>query len=246
MIYSLLLETCDLIQQKMKSSIIVSEKTSKKDLVTNVDTEIEAFLVSRLKEMYPDSKFLGEESDQDIDLDTGSVWVIDPIDGTNNFVRQRKNFGILIARYEDGIGQEGYMVDVLNKKIYHAIKGQGVTLNNEPYTQVYDDDYDNTLISFSPSFLLKLPNPKNIVESSAGIRYTGSCCIDSINVIEKSLGAYGVRIFSPWDVAPMLIFAEELGLVCLHLDGSPKHIKDKLPFIFGQSQIVNKLIEVIG
>lgn len=243
MIHQLLLETCDLIIEKMNEEVFVSEKTSKKDLVTNVDKEIEAFLTSKLKEIYPDAKFLGEETDQDIDLMTGSIWIIDPIDGTNNFVRQRKNFGILLAHYVDGVGIEGFMVDVIQRDIYHAIKGQGVTLNKEKFSAHYENNYDNSLLAFSADFLLRLPDPRAIIKSTCGLRYLGSCCIEGINVINGAIGAYGIRISSPWDIAPMLIFAEELGLVCLNLDKTPKRIDQESVFVFGQKDVVLKLID---
>lgn len=243
MIHQLLLETCDLITLKMNEELQVQHKTSKKDLVTNVDKEIEAFLVSRLKQMYPNAKFLGEESNHDVDLNQGEVWLIDPLDGTNNFVRQSKNFGILIAYYKDGVGIEGYMVDVLNKKIYHAQKDKGVTLNKQPFERVYDDDFDNTLLSMSADFLVMLKDYKGLIKNSCGIRYNGSCCIDGINVLEKAIGAYGIRISSPWDIAPHLIFAKELGLVCTNLDGSPKELDSNTVFIFGQKQIVDRFLE---
>lgn len=242
-IHQLLLETCDLIEHKMKQTLHVSQKTSKKDLVTNVDKEIEAFLTMRLKELYPQAKFLGEESDQDIDLTQGEVWIIDPLDGTNNFVRQQKNFGILCAYYVDGIGQEGYMVDVLARKIYHGSRGKGVTLNNEPFTIEYQQDFDNSLLSMSSDFLLSLKQPRELVKNSCGTRYIGSCCIDGINVIEGRLGAYGIRLSSPWDIAPILIIAKELGLVCLNLDGTEKELTQKSVFIFGQEQVVLKFLE---
>lgn len=245
MIHQLLLDTCDLIIEKMNEEVFVSQKTSKKDLVTNVDKEIEAFLTSKLKSLYPDSRFLGEESDQAIDLTSGSIWIIDPIDGTNNFVRQKKNFGILLAHYVDGVGIEGFMVDVIKRDIYYAVKGKGVTLNRKPFKADYENNYDNSLLSFSADFLLRIPDPRAILQSTCGIRYIGSCCIDGINVITGAIGAYGIRISSPWDIAPMLIFAKELGLVCLNLDKTPKRLDQESVFVFGQQDVVLKLIDYI-
>lgn len=243
MIHNLLKETCQLIFKKMKNELQVSQKTSHRDLVSNVDQEIEAFLTSELKKLYPDCQILGEESNRDIDLNKGQVWIVDPIDGTSNFIAQGQQFGILLAHYQEGQAIEAYMVDVMKENIYHAIKGQGVTKNKEALKRDYSLPFKQSLLSMSACFFnLYIKDQQKLIRDSFGIRYTGSCAIDGISVIEGWLGAFGIRIASQWDIAPHLLFAEELGLVCINLDGSQRTIDQSSPFIFGQPQIVQTLL----
>lgn len=244
MIHKLLNETFDLILMKMDQKLHISQKSSHRDLVTNVDQEIEAFLSRRLKEMYPECQILGEETDKDIDLNDKQVWIIDPIDGTSNFVAKGQEFGILLTHYQYGKAVEAYFCDVIKRDIYHCIRHQGVTKNHAPFTRDYDLSLKTSLISMSACFFQRHVKHKDqLIKDSLGIRYAGSCAIDGIGVLEGWLGAYGIRIASPWDIAPHLLFAKELGLVCLNLDGSEREIHQDTPFIFGQKEIVETLLE---
>lgn len=243
MIHNLLLETCDLIDHKRQRKITISTKSSHSDLVTNVDQEIEAFLIEKLTQLYPQTKILGEESNFEIDLEHGQTWIIDPIDGTSNFVKQGQQFGILLCQYIDGIAIEAYICDGIKRDIYAVRLGQGVTKNKVKLNPEYNSTFENSLISMSPNFFLKYVKQKEkLIRECLGIRYAGSCAIDGIGVIEGYLGAFSIRIAGPWDIAPHLLFAQELGLVCLNLDGSTHTIDQKSPFIFGQKEIVERII----
>ncbi|MET1138805.1 inositol monophosphatase family protein, partial [Bacillus subtilis] len=73
----------------------------------------------------------GEEGyGEELESDEGTIWIIDPIDGTMNFVHQQRNFAISICIIEDGVGQAGYIYDVIHNELYHALKGQGAFMNN--------------------------------------------------------------------------------------------------------------------
>lgn len=243
MIHDLLLETCALIKEKMNQELEISVKTSHRDLVTNVDQEIEVFLSRRLRAAYPHIKILGEETDKEINLHQGEVWIIDPIDGTSNFIKQRRNFGILLAKTVDGEAIDGYICDVINETIYHGSKGKGVTKDKQPFKKTYDSSLKKSLVALSDGFLLRhVSKPFELIRDCLGTRYTGACSIDGIAVLEGWLGAYGIRISSPWDIAPHLLFADELGLVCLNLDGTKRTIDQDSPFFFGQKEIVEALL----
>src|SRR5690625_2441508 len=83
------------IRAKMNDPLIVTTKSNPKDLVTTVDKETEQFFVENIKHTYPDHLVLSEEGYGDtITSDDHTIWIIDPIDGTMNFVHQRKNFAI--------------------------------------------------------------------------------------------------------------------------------------------------------
>src|SRR5699024_7720009 len=102
------------------------------DLVTNVDKETEIFFYEQIKQYDSSFRVLGEEgfSDDITDL-AGIVWLIDPIDGTMNFIHQKRNFFISIGIYENGIGKLGYIYDVVQDELYYAKSGEGAYFNNQ-------------------------------------------------------------------------------------------------------------------
>ena len=94
------------IRASFESKLKIETKTNANDLVTNMDKDTEKYFVSKIKETFPGHRIFGEEGmgDEIKDLD-GIVWIIDPIDGTVNFVHQQRHFAISLSVYKDGIGK---------------------------------------------------------------------------------------------------------------------------------------------
>ena len=119
----LMWEVRDQTLQLMNDPLAIDTKSSANDLVTNVDRQNELVIRKRLAEIDPESRIVGEEEsfhhqiDQNLD---GHVWIIDPIDATLNFVKQRDHFAIMLALYCDGQPTLGYIMDVMNRRLYHA------------------------------------------------------------------------------------------------------------------------------
>lgn len=119
------------LRESFNKELEIKEKTSRTDLVTNMDREIELFLYEKITAHFPDERILGEESvGHDIQDLEGIVWIIDPIDGTLNFIKQRANFAIMIGIYEDGVGHLGYIYDVVRDELYFAIRHNGAYCND--------------------------------------------------------------------------------------------------------------------
>ena len=98
----------------MTSELIIESKSEANDLVTNIDKETEQFFIQHIKADFPDHRIFGEEGfgDEIKDLN-GYVWILDPIDGTTNFIHQKKNFAISLGIYKDGVGILGYIYNVM-------------------------------------------------------------------------------------------------------------------------------------
>src|SRR5690625_4600573 len=95
-----MLEAGALIREKINDPRKVSTKSNPKDLVTEMDRAVEFFFATKIKEFYPNHLLLGEEGYGDSVINqTDTVWIIDPIDGTMNFVHQKQNFAISIGIY---------------------------------------------------------------------------------------------------------------------------------------------------
>ncbi|MER2064304.1 MAG: inositol monophosphatase family protein, partial [Alkalibacterium sp.] len=99
----------NIIQQE-DAQLEIEQKTSANDLVTNMDKWVEEELVKKIRTTYPEDRILGEEGfgDNINDLD-GTVWFLDPIDGTLNFILQNENYAMMLAVYEEGVPVQSYV-----------------------------------------------------------------------------------------------------------------------------------------
>src|SRR5690625_4428117 len=131
------LEAGRAIREKIDDPLIIETKSNANDLVTTMDKETEQFFAYKIKEKYPQHLLFGEEGYGDeIDSLDGTVWIVDPIDGTMNFVHQKRNFAISIGIYQDGIGEIGLIYDVMADVLYHAQKGNGAYKNELQLNQL--------------------------------------------------------------------------------------------------------------
>lgn len=203
----------------------VSFKSSYKDLVTDMDKRIERYFIEEIRKFYPGEKIIAEEGQGDklTSLEDDTVWFIDPIDGTLNYVFQQDNFAIMVAVYHKGIGMMGYIFDVNKQNMYYAIKEQGVYKNNKRL-ELEKKDYslDSGLVAINSKVVTK-PDYKNIrqgLDQSMGIRMRGSAAHEILGIIEEDIVAYISSSLSPWDIAPGIIMLDELDLKHSRFDGS--------------------------
>lgn len=206
---------------KMGTHLTVAEKTSRRDLVTNVDHSNEDFLVRQIRALDPVAKILAEEGtgDQVTDMN-GHVWIVDPIDGTMNFVHQRNHFAMMVGLYVDGKPTLGYIFDVMANKLYAGGPEVGVTLNGELLAAPADVDLSAGLFGASAPLLIQDRfNMQTIIAKSLGPRIMGSAGIQISQVLAGELVGY-LSYLRPWDFAAGRVLAESLGLVVSRVDGN--------------------------
>ncbi|WP_436670097.1 inositol monophosphatase family protein [Lactiplantibacillus plantarum] len=207
---------------KMGTHLTVAEKTSRRDLVTNVDHSNEDFFVRQIRALDPVAKILAEEGtgDQVTDMN-GHVWIVDPIDGTMNFVHQRNHFAMMVGLYVDGKPTLGYIFDVMANKLYAGGPEVGVTLNGELLAAPADVDLSAGLFGASAPLLIQDRfNMQTIIAKSLGPRIMGSAGIQISQVLAGELVGY-LSYLRPWDFAAGRVLAESLGLVVSRVDGNP-------------------------
>lgn len=225
-------EAADHIRNSFQKELKIKEKTNRKDLVTNMDQETESFLIEKITSHYPNEKIIAEESKYNQTDLNGIVWIIDPIDGTLNFVKQRNDFAIMIAVYEDGVGKIGYIYDVRNDKLYVGIKGKGARCNNRVMEKVDDIPLKDGLVAISGLLLIKGGSRiKRIAEESSGVRVIGSAGIETLYTATGRLAAYVAASLAPWDIAAGKVISEELGLIYTRQDGNPVDLTKKNPVL---------------
>lgn len=204
----------------------ISAKTDRNDLVTQVDREIEDFLAQKLvgATKYP---MLGEESHEPESF-AGRVWVLDPIDGTMNYVATKRDYAISLALVEDGQPLLGIVVDVTKNLFYVAQKGCGVTCNGEPLLDVPQEvSYSDAIIITDLKEMRALPRLQDALVKSRGHRRYGSAALEIVEVACSRAGAFVHLWVSPWDIAAATLVCQELGVKVTRLDGTRLDVREK-------------------
>ncbi|WP_078381042.1 inositol monophosphatase family protein [Sutcliffiella halmapala] len=209
-------EAGERIRTSFSEELLIHTKTSPDDLVTNIDRETEQFFIEKIREAYPDHQILGEEGFGDkLDKLDGTVWIIDPIDGTTNFIHQQRNFAISVAVYEDGIGKVGLIYDVVHDELYHAKIGEGAYLNDLKLPKLEEVAVEQAIIALNATWITenKRIDPNilaPLVKKVRGTRSYGSAALEMAYVATGRIDAYLTLRLSPWDFAAGLIIVNEV------------------------------------
>ncbi|MDT2047492.1 inositol monophosphatase [Priestia aryabhattai] len=221
------------IKASFSRELMIETKSNPNDLVTNMDKDIEQFFISKIKEVFPDHRILGEEGyGEKIETSEGVIWVIDPIDGTMNFVHQQRNFAISVGIFENGVGQAGFIYDVVHDELYHARKGKGAYINDQQLPPLKQVSIEESIVSLNATWVTEnrridpsVLSP--LVTRVRGTRSYGSAAIELAYVASGRLDAYITMRLAPWDFAAGKILIEELGGVVTDLKGKPLDILDR-------------------
>ncbi|MFP5111128.1 inositol monophosphatase family protein [Bacillaceae bacterium C204] len=213
------------IRLSFDKTLNIQTKSNANDLVTNMDKEIEQFFISKIREVYPDHKIMGEEGFGDTlgSLD-GIVWLIDPIDGTMNFIHQQRNFAISLGVYENGVGKIGLIYDVVHDELYHASRGNGAYLNDKPLVPIKETPVKESIIALNATWVMENHRIDHnlmipLVRDARGTRSYGSAALEMVFVAAGRVDAYLSMRLSPWDVAAGAVIIEELGGIVTNLRG---------------------------
>ncbi|AVO02563.1 inositol monophosphatase family protein [Staphylococcus simulans] len=244
----LVIEAGNNIRKMMQQDINIETKSNPNDLVTNVDKATEDFIYNNIMENYPDHQFIGEEGHgrpmSEVEQ-KGIVWVIDPIDGTLNFVHQKENFAISISIYNDGEPYAGFVYDVMNDLLYHAKAGEGAFVNEHPMKPLENSDLNKSLIGINPNWLTKPVIGvifRKVVDEARSCRAYGSAALEMIHVAQGKLGAYLTPRLQPWDYAGALIILNEVGGKGTDLLGNPLSLNQPHSVLVGNQSIHEEIL----
>lgn len=239
------------IVMAIKTELTVQTKSNANDLVTNVDTSIEEFFVHKIQESFPEHKILGEEGyGNKIESVDGIIWIIDPIDGTMNFIHQKRNFYISIGVYEDGVGKLGYLYDVMLDELYYALSGKGAFFNESKLPSLENGKLEEAILGFNPFWISSLyANHQDslnvflsIINDVRGIRSYGSAAMEFAYVATGRMDAYLSLGLSPWDFAGGKVIVESLGGVVSDIRGNPVNILEKGSVLAAKPAVHEKLV----
>lgn len=240
-----IMEAAAKIKQSFKETLDIDVKSGRNDLVTNMDKETETFFVEQIKEHFPEHRLFGEEgmADSVTDLD-GIVWILDPIDGTLNFVEQQRDFAISLAIYEDGVGMLGYIYDVVRDELYFGEKGKGASVNGKSIPKIDATcELQDALLIANLSVTRKYPTMWEAVKASRGLRLHGAASLEYMDVATGRAGAYLSANLAPWDIAAGKIIVEELGGIVTRIDGEKINMLEKGSSIVAAPEIHQTLLD---
>jgi len=196
-------------------NFIVKQKGSASDKVTSMDIAVEKFLKGQLTQLIKNSGFMGEESD-DHEIDNDYVWIVDPIDGTTNFVRDFRASCVSVALMHKGEVVQGVVYNPYCDELYSAEKGKGAYLNKERIA-VSNMPFEKSILltSMHPYYKDKADVLLNFIEEIYPMvddtRRSGSAAIDLCN-LACGRGDMSFKItLSPWDFAASVLIIREAG-----------------------------------
>lgn len=228
----------------------VKEKSSARDLVTVLDSQLERFYRSQIRKYFPHDRILGEEGqgDQAKSLD-GAVWIIDPIDGTLNFVKQRAHYVTMLARYVDGVGQVGVIYALDTGQSLLALAGQGAYLNGQALdltgpSDLAEASLDQVLMSTEALPLDGDLALYQLSKQSLGLRIFGCAGLDAVHLALGRTGLYLNHLY-PWDNAVALILAEVCGFKVTDFQGQPLNLLDRQYVLMAYPKIHDQVLNYL-
>jgi len=202
-------------EEGMRSALRIETKSSPTDLVSQVDREAERMIVERLGGLRPDDAVVGEEGA--LGQGTSGVrWIIDPLDGTTNYVYGYPAYAVSIAVEVQGQPQIGVVCDSSARRLYRAIRGFGAVCDDRPIHVREQPDLATALVATGFSYeAAQRERQGSVVAQVLGrvrdIRRGGTAALDLCHVAAGHVDAYWELDLSPWDYAAGAVIAREAG-----------------------------------
>ena len=204
-----------------------------RDFVTKTDKRVESILIEELSKAKKNFSFLTEESGKIINNDKNKIWIIDPIDGTTNFLHGIPHFAISIALKIDGELISGLIIDPIKNEIFFAEKNDGAYFNNHRIRVSKKNNLDDCLFSSDSNGL------KNIFPK-LNMRNTGCAALDLAYVGAGRLDGYFHNNIKLWDIAAGILIVKEAGG---SINDISKYDDDDINIRAANSNIYTKMME---
>ena len=218
-----------LIRHLNKLDRIKVEKKGHNDFVSEADRAAEAAVIEVIHKHYPDHAILAEESGGQGDSDT--VWVIDPLDGTTNFLHGFPQFCVSVGVRVKGRTEAAAVYDPMRQELFAAARGDGATLDDRKIRVSGRQDLEHALIG--TGFPFRQPDMDmgpylemlgKVVRNTSGVRRPGAAALDLCYVAAGRLDAFWEIGLKAWDLAAGALIIREAGGIVSGLDGSEDYL----------------------
>ncbi|CAJ1073218.1 hypothetical protein L3Q82_021029%2C partial [Xyrichtys novacula] len=234
----------------------VALKSSPADLVTETDQRVERILIAAIRNKYPAHRFIGEESvaaGEPLELTDSPTWIIDPIDGTVNFVHRFPFVAVSIAFAVNKQVEFGVVYSCVEDKLFHALRGQGAYLNGAPLhasgqedisrcvvvTEIGAERDDLSLSTMTSNIFRLLQLPVH------GVRALGTAAVDMCQVATGGADAYYHIGMHCWDIAASALIVQEAGGVVMDTNGSEFDMMSRRVIAASSLSVANSIAQVI-
>ncbi len=195
------------------------------DFVTAADIKAEKTIFEELSKARPGYGFLMEERGAVEGTDKTHRWIVDPLDGTSNFLHGLPHFAISIGLEREGVLVAGVVFNVVRDELFWAEKGAGAYLNDRRLRVAGRNDLRDAVLATGipfngkPGHEVFLREVERVMARTAGVRRWGSASLDLAYVAAGRFDGFWERGLSPWDVAAGAILVREAGGVVNEIDG---------------------------
>ncbi len=214
------------LREHRGAASLVTTKSSPINLVTDIDRGAEALVVDTIQHHFPDHSILAEEGGALLRSRTHR-WVVDPLDGTTNFLHGVPLFAVSVALEVDGRAEAGAVFDPNRDECFTARRGRGATLDGAPLRVSSRTALDESLLATGFPYDVRATASNNLAEHAAFtrrsriVRELGSAAITLAWVAAGRLDGFWELVLGPWDIAAGALLVEEAGGRVTGLDGGP-------------------------
>jgi myo-inositol-1(or 4)-monophosphatase len=220
------------------------------DFVSEIDTQAEREIIDTVHRRYPQHGFLAEESGQS-GVDSEFVWIIDPLDGTTNFLHGYPQFAVSIGVQRRGRMEHAVVYDPMRQELFTASRGEGAQLDGKKIRVSPHIGLERALIGtgfpyranlhWLDSYMAML---KAVMQSTAGVRRPGAAALDLAYVAAGRLDAFWELGLSPWDTAAGTLLITEAGGMVGRLNGG--EYKNEGDIVVGTPKVYAPLLELLA
>lgn len=229
----------------------VRQKGSTQNLVTQADLESEKLICDLIEGAFPNHKLLLEEGQSTGVADDEHLWIIDPLDATNNFAHNIPHFSVSIAYASNGDVKVGVIIDPTRNELFHAVKGGGAFLNGQPIQVTESTRLEESIVGtgfyYDRGTMMKktLDSIHTLFSRNIrGMRRMGSAAIDLSWVACGRFDAFFEYKLEPWDYSAGKLLIEEAGGKCSDRVGNPLQI-DSQNVIVSNGKIHDLVVDAV-
>ena len=242
----------NLIQQESRNvGRIKFEKKGHNDFVTTVDKQAEQIIIQTIKKAYPDHNILAEESGLHQTNHSNVTWIIDPIDGTTNFIHGNPQYCVSIAIKHDDKITHCVIFDPNRNDLYSAEMGKGAYLNDKRIRVSNTSNLNEALIATGfPTYDMAILDKymaifKEMILSTSGIRRAGSAALDLAYVAAGMVDGFWEFGLKPWDIAAGVLLIKEAGGMITDSHGK-QNMFESGDIVVGNHKILSQLMQIIS
>jgi len=227
----------------------IEEKSSAKDLVTKYDKMVQEKLYEALSKKFPSSGFLGEEGLKSAG-NGGGVFIIDPIDGTTNFIKGLNHSAVSVGYYLDGSMKYGVVYNPYADEMFTAEKGKGAFLNGKRI-KVSSNPIEKSVAHYGTapyskelsrkSFDLAFELTKRVIDS----RRFGAATLDFCDLACGRVEIFFEYLLCPWDIAAGSLIAEEAGAIVTDMNGEKLQFEGKTSLLAATKECYPIVLDIV-